>query len=119
MKLSLCLNRAAADLDPLLAPVRLLIVTICAVSLGCSGPTASYISPEEIASATSGYEIYYLSHREKLRCERAASKGDILAAKRLVEYHEMITRDERQYHHWLSVVARLQKARFQRTGENK
>jgi hypothetical protein len=70
-------------------------------------------------SASSGYEIYFLSERERLRCERAASKGDMLAAKRLVEYHEMITRDEKQFKHWLAVVVRLQKARFQRTGENK
>ena len=110
----------------MVATVRLLILALCAVFLGCSGrtassirPTASYIPREEIESASSGYEIYFLSERVRLRCERAASKGDILAAKRLVEHHEMITRDEKQFRHWLAVVARLQKARFQRTGENK
>jgi hypothetical protein len=44
-------------------------------------------------------------------CEERASNGDILAAKKLVEYHEMITKDAEQYLHWLRVVARLQKAR--------
>jgi hypothetical protein len=47
-------------------------------------------------------------------CEKRAAKGDIVAAKTLVEYHEMITRDEKQYQYWLKVVARLEKGQRRR-----
>jgi hypothetical protein len=43
-------------------------------------------------------------------CTKRALAGDIFAAKTMVEYHEMVTRDVKRYRYWLRVVARLQKA---------
>ena len=72
-------------------------------------PTTSYIPMSEVKTAQ-GPQVYNLSPRERRRCEKRAASGDVVAAKTLVEYHEMITRDEKQYQYWLKVVARLEKA---------
>jgi hypothetical protein len=68
----------------------------------------------EFKSAQGGNQIYNLSPGERRRCEKRAAKGDIVAAKRLVEYHEMVTRDEKQYHYWMMIVSRLERAQHRK-----
>jgi uncharacterized ParB-like nuclease family protein len=79
--------------------------------------TATNATTERVPADVSGFrgaQYFNMSERERLRCERRASQGDILAAKKLVTYHEMVTGDDQQYRHWLVVVARLQNARLSR-----
>jgi uncharacterized ParB-like nuclease family protein len=76
--------------------------------------TATTATTEHVPADASGFrsaQYFDMSERERLRCEKRASQGDILAAKKLVLYHMMITADDQQVHHWLAVVARLQKAK--------
>lgn len=82
----------------------------CATNEQRIEPTTSCISKSEAETAVGGPQVYNLSPSQRRLCEKRASEGDIVAAKTLVEYHEMITRDEKQYRHWLKVVARLEKA---------
>jgi hypothetical protein len=102
-------------------PARILpnfsLILVCALLLsGCVStnrkpePTVEYIRDTDIRHYRGGSQIYDLSPRQRSTCEKRAAAGDIVAAKTLVEYHEMITRDSKQYRHWLRVVARLQKA---------
>jgi hypothetical protein len=82
-------------------------------------PTISYIPISEIETARGGAQIYNLTRRQRLLYEkRAYENNDIWAAKTLVEYHEMVTRDEKQYHHWLRVVARLEKIQREKAKES-
>lgn len=91
-----------------------LLVSGCASTIRKPEPTVEYIRDTDIRHYRGGSQIYYLSPRQRRICEKRAAKGDIVAAKTLVEYHEMITRDVKQYHHWLQVVARLEKAQRRR-----
>jgi hypothetical protein len=75
-----------------------------------SGPTISYIPISEMETARGGAQAYSLTRRQRLMYEkRAYEDNDILDARIVAEYHEMITKDEKQYQHWLRVVARLEK----------
>lgn len=86
-----------------------LLPLICAIALvGCA--TTEHV-PANAREFRSGAQSFDLSERQRLLCEQKASEGDIVAAKTLVEYYEMVQVDEKQYQHWLGVVARLQKAR--------
>lgn len=83
-------------------------------------PTISYIPLSQIETARGGAQIYSLTRRKRLMYEKRASENnDIVAAKILVEYHEMITRDEKQYQHWLRVVARLEKTQREKTEDGR
>lgn len=74
-------------------------------------PTVEVVKIAAGEEFRSSVNMYELSERERRTCERMASNGDILAAKKLVTYHMMITRDAKEVRHWLRVVERLQKAR--------
>jgi hypothetical protein len=87
-----------------------LLVNGCASTIPKTEVTTEYIPRSEIKNYRGGPQVYDLSPRQRRICEERAAQGDIMAAKTLVEYHEMITRDSKQYRHWLRVVARLQKA---------
>jgi hypothetical protein len=87
-----------------------LLVNGCVSTIPKIEVTTEYIPRSEIKNYRGGPQVYDLSPRQRRICEERAAKGDIMAAKTLVEYHEMITRDSKQYRHWLRVVARLQKA---------
>jgi hypothetical protein len=91
-----------------------LLVSGCASTIRHSEPTVEQIRDTDITHYRGGSQYYNLSPRQRRRCEERAAQGDIVAAKTLVEYHEMITRDVKQYHHWLKVVARLEKAQQKR-----
>jgi hypothetical protein len=90
------------------------VVSSCTSTLRRPEPTTSYIPISEIRTAQGGSQIYNLSKHKRLMCERRASEGDIVAAKTLLEYHEMVTKDEKQYQRWSRVVARLEKAQRRR-----
>jgi len=53
-----------------------------------------------------------------LLCEKKAAAGDIVAAKTLLEYYEMVVVDQKQYQHWLNVVERLQRAQVHRSKQS-
>lgn len=93
------------------------VILVCALALtGCTAatptlqPTTEYVPVSSIRSARGGSQAYDLSIRERLVKEKRAAEGDIAAAKALVEYHEMVTKDEREYQRWRALVALLQKA---------
>ena len=88
-----------------------LLPFVCAIaSVACTIRTEHVLvsSPKNYRA---GPEAYNLSERERRLCEKRASDGDILAAKQLVEYYEMVEVDEKQYQHWMRIVTRLQRAR--------
>ncbi len=91
----------------------LLLTSTCAITLAACATSTEQV-PASYKDFRSGAQSYDLSEQERLLCEKKASEGDILAAKRLVTYHMMVTTDSKQVHHWLGVVARLQKARAER-----
>lgn len=88
----------------------------CAICLtACATPTETVRVTDDYRAAA---ESYYLSPRERAVCEKKALQGDILAAKQLVTYHLGVTGDEKQYHHWLRVVERLQKTSAKHEQDN-
>jgi hypothetical protein len=89
--------------------IKLSILLISATALSaCRTPTEKVVVTKEYRSFA---ESYYLSASQRVADEKRALQGDIVAAKRLVMYHMVVTADEKQYHHWRAVVAHLQKAR--------
>jgi hypothetical protein len=76
--------------------------------------TSERVSEYSIKHSRGGAQAYDLSPRERAICEKRASAGDIVAAKTLMEYYEMVVVDEKQYQHWRRVVERLQRAQKQR-----
>lgn len=99
-----------------LSRARLLWVLLLALApSGCTTsiqPTVEHVRASDSSRFRGGAQVYNLSPRQRRLCEKRAAKGDIVAAKTLVEYHEMITRDGKQYHYWLKVVAQLEKAQL-------
>jgi hypothetical protein len=80
--------------------------------------TVEKVSDYSIRHSRGGAQAYDLSPRERLICEKKASAGDIVAAKTLLEYYEMVAVNEKQYQHWLKVVERLQRARAQQSKQS-
>ena len=80
-------------------------------------PTATFerVSDYDARHSRGGAQAYDLSPHERLICEKKAAAGDIVAAKALLEYYEMVVVDKKQYQYWLGVVERLQKARAQQS----
>jgi hypothetical protein len=72
--------------------------------------TSERVSDYDIKHSRGGAQAYDLSPRERAICRKKASEGDIVAAKTLMEYYEMVVVDKKQYQHWLRVVERLQRA---------
>jgi hypothetical protein len=91
-----------------------LLTAACGVTLGGCSTTTEEI-PASYRDFRSGAQSFDLTERERLLCEKKASEGDILAAKRLVNYYMTLPRHEKEYHHWLKVVTRLQKRHSQKT----
>jgi hypothetical protein len=98
-----------------------MLTFLCAfVIIGCTPttpgpkPTRSIIPLSEAIAAQGGSQVYNLSPSERRMCEKRAAKGDVVAAKQLVEYHEMVTKDLKQYHHWLMIVARLERTQHRK-----
>jgi hypothetical protein len=73
------------------------------------------VSDYDARQSVGGAQVYDLSPRERTICRRKAAAGDIVAAKTLLEYYEMVAVDKKQYQHWLKVVERLQRARAQQS----
>lgn len=83
--------------------------TGCIACSNAPKPTVEYIAhPEQYRAAA---ESFNLTVAEQRRLEKRALRGDITAAKRLVDYHDGLTGDEQQYRRWMAVVARLEKQR--------
>lgn len=103
----------------ILPKFSLILLSACLVA-GCAQtppipkPTTSVIPISEMEAAQGGPQFYNLSPRQRRMCEKRAAEGDILAAKTLVEYHEMVTRDEKQYHYWMTIVSRLERAQHRK-----
>jgi len=91
----------------------------CAIVLAACAASTEHVPASAFKDFRSGAQSYDLSDRERLRCEKKASEGDILAAKRLVSYHMMVPGHDEEYHRWLRVVARLQKARVKQLRERR
>gem|GEM_PF-4963091 len=83
-----------------------------------SPATVERVSDYDIRHSRGGAEAYGLSPRERLLCEKKAAAGDIVAAKTLLEYYEMVVVDQKQYQHWLNVVERLQRAQVHRSKQS-
>jgi hypothetical protein len=92
---------------------RAFLLTAFSLALAACATSTEQV-PASYKNFWSGAQSDDLSERERLLCEKKASEGDIVAAKRLVTYHTMVTTDSKQIYHWLGVVARLQKARAER-----
>jgi len=52
---------------------------------------------------------FWMSDRERRICEKKALGGDILSARRMVDYYLALTGDDKQYHFWLKIVDRNEK----------
>jgi hypothetical protein len=92
---------------------------LAATAIGCVAcssapkPTVEYVShPEQYRAAA---QYYNLTVAQQRHFEKRALGGDMMAAKRLVEYHDGFTGDDRQCRRWLAVVARLEKQRREKT----
>jgi len=55
------------------------------------------VSDYSVKHSRGGAQAYDLSPRERAICEKKASAGDIVAAKTLMEYYEMVVVDGKQY----------------------
>lgn len=91
----------------------LLLASACAVIAGscATPPTVEVIAVSSMKEYRTPAQSYNLSEHERRLCEKKASHGDIMAAKKLVTYHMMVTANDREVRYWLEVVARLQKNR--------
>lgn len=90
----------------------LLLASACAIVAGscATPPTVEVVTIAPGEEYRSGAQSYQLSERERILCEQKAASGDIIAAKKLVTYHMMVTVNDKEVRHWLRVVERLQKA---------
>src|SRR5438105_9241479 len=90
-----------------------LLLGLVVIILSTCGPTVEYVKLP-VTGDYVGPNVYDLTPEQRAACERRALAGDIIAAKQLVDYHDAITGDSKEFDRWMRVVARLQRERRKR-----
>ena len=88
------------------ALARIVVFGATSVLAACQSSPSGY---------TTGREHYALTEQQRKRLEQRAAAGDERAAVRLLEYHAILTRDEREIARWERRLDELRRARAHRT----